>query len=357
MLGRVLKKKVHLCKKYQEDIFGFLSIRFPLSKQRLLNKIAASALVRDKKFKKLIFFLKRFRRRIKKWFFFLRRQLQKKKRQYRHCLFYLRRRFRRSLRIILIKYFILALKSNNKQKRLRLCGHSTRLLKISFKRLKNYSMYPTLNNTKLNILYTLGINFNKLSLFLIRLRRCKILKLKFSMRSSFGFYTLYRKRWSRFKRIFVMRQKIRRFCSRMNMRQFRLCTQKQRGLRTFGASFLLLLETRLDTILFRLNVMMTPFHGRQFLRHQGLLVNGRCVKLPSFCVSFFDIIGFRNNAFFFKYILARFKKRTIFMSLPFYYEVNFRIMVMRFIFYPTSKMLSYPCKIDPVLFGGLGDRF
>ncbi|MFW5749104.1 MAG: 30S ribosomal protein S4 [Chloroflexota bacterium] len=62
-----------------------------------------------------------------------------------------------------------------------------------------------------------------------------------------------------------------------------------------GANLLILLERRLDNVLFRANLAATIWQARQFVGHGHIMVNGKRVNLPSYQVMPGDVIELREK--------------------------------------------------------------
>lgn len=71
--------------------------------------------------------------------------------------------------------------------------------------------------------------------------------------------------------------------------------QKMKG-GTAGENLLILLELRLDNIIFRLGFARTRAEARQIVSHKHVLVNGKCVNIPSYTVKAGDVIEIREKA-------------------------------------------------------------
>ena len=65
---------------------------------------------------------------------------------------------------------------------------------------------------------------------------------------------------------------------------------------TAGENLMILLELRLDNVLFRLGIGRTRKESRQIVDHRHVLVNGKCVNIPSYRVKVGDVIEIRENA-------------------------------------------------------------
>ena len=63
-----------------------------------------------------------------------------------------------------------------------------------------------------------------------------------------------------------------------------------------GANLMILLERRLDNVIFRLGFARTRKEARQIVDHKHVLVNGKCVNIPSYLVKAGDTIEIKENA-------------------------------------------------------------
>ena len=70
--------------------------------------------------------------------------------------------------------------------------------------------------------------------------------------------------------------------------------QKMKG-GTAGENLLTLLELRLDNIIFRMGFARTRAEGRQIVDHKHVLVNGKCVNIPSYTVKAGDVIEIKEK--------------------------------------------------------------
>jgi len=81
-------------------------------------------------------------------------------------------------------------------------------------------------------------------------------------------------------------------------RQFRNTFEKAQKMKggTAGENLLILLELRLDNVLFRLGFARTRDEARQIVSHKHVLVNGKCVNIPSYTVKAGDVIEIKEKA-------------------------------------------------------------
>ena len=62
-----------------------------------------------------------------------------------------------------------------------------------------------------------------------------------------------------------------------------------------GANLITLLESRLDNVVFRLGLARTRKEARQIVDHKHVLVNGKCVNIPSYLVKAGDSIEIKEK--------------------------------------------------------------
>lgn len=63
-----------------------------------------------------------------------------------------------------------------------------------------------------------------------------------------------------------------------------------------GENLMILLERRLDNVIFRMGFGRTRRETRQIVDHKHILVNGRCVNIPSYLVKAGDVIEVKEKA-------------------------------------------------------------
>ena len=62
-----------------------------------------------------------------------------------------------------------------------------------------------------------------------------------------------------------------------------------------GENLMVLLESRLDNVVFRLGLARTRREARQIVDHKHVLVNGKCVNIPSYQVKAGDVIEIKEK--------------------------------------------------------------
>ncbi len=63
-----------------------------------------------------------------------------------------------------------------------------------------------------------------------------------------------------------------------------------------GENLMVLLERRLDNVVFRMGFARTRREARQVVGHKHVLVNGKCVNIPSYLISAGDVIEIREKS-------------------------------------------------------------
>lgn len=92
------------------------------------------------------------------------------------------------------------------------------------------------------------------------------------------------------------KQKMRRIYGLLE-RQFRLSyTQASHMKGRTGEEMIGILERRLDNVVYRMGFASTRAQGRQLVRHNHVLVNGKRVNIPSFSVSNNDKVEIREKS-------------------------------------------------------------
>lgn len=59
---------------------------------------------------------------------------------------------------------------------------------------------------------------------------------------------------------------------------------------------MVLLEGRLDNVVYRMGFAATRAEARQLVSHKSIVVNGRVVNIPSFQVSVDDVVAVREKS-------------------------------------------------------------
>ena len=92
------------------------------------------------------------------------------------------------------------------------------------------------------------------------------------------------------------KQKLRRIYGVLE-RQFHKYYKEAARLRgATGENLLRLLECRLDNVVYRMGFGATRAESRQLVSHKAIMVNGKCVNIPSYQVGLSDVVSVREKA-------------------------------------------------------------
>ena len=92
------------------------------------------------------------------------------------------------------------------------------------------------------------------------------------------------------------KQKVKRMYG-LSEKQFHLFFERAERLKGItGTNLLVLLERRLDNVVYRLGFTNSRAQGRQFVLHNHFLINGKKVNIPSFLVKVGDLIEVKEGS-------------------------------------------------------------
>ena len=63
-----------------------------------------------------------------------------------------------------------------------------------------------------------------------------------------------------------------------------------------GENLMVMLESRLDSVVFRMGFARTRREARQIVGHKHVLVNGKCINIPSYLIKAGDVIEIREKS-------------------------------------------------------------
>lgn len=106
--------------------------------------------------------------------------------------------------------------------------------------------------------------------------------------------------------------------------------------------FLVLLERRIDTLIYRVHWATSFFNARQIINHGHVLVNNKVVTNPSYILNIGDKIEIKKNSF--SIIKDNILKNinNIYVNTPSYIEVNYNILTAMFLYNPHYSYIPYP---------------
>ncbi len=111
--------------------------------------------------------------------------------------------------------------------------------------------------------------------------------------------------------------------------------QKMQGIA--GENLLMLLESRLDNIVYRLGMARTRRGARQIVNHGHILVNGKKVDIPSFRVMPGDTISVKENSLNHPAILSSLEQKV---AVPAYLEFDEKKLSGKYVRVPERSELN-----------------
>lgn len=157
-----------------------------------------------------------------------------------------------------------------------------------------------------------------------------------------------RKKPSDFGTQLMAKQKLKGYYGNIGERQFRrLYEEAVRRRGDTGENLIELLERRLDTVVYRLKFVATPFAARQFVNHGHIRVNGRRVNISSYLVKDNDTIEVKDKSKQLAVVLEASKSAE--RDVPDYLEADHDKMKGRFVRAPKLADVPYPVSMEPNL--------
>jgi small subunit ribosomal protein S4 len=263
--------------------------------------------------------------------------------------------------------YILSIKSQIRYKRKRLEKRKvqTKNVKLMLSRLKitnKYRKYPRLHSKRLMI-----SSIDKKTRRAFRLKRNRVFKRKSLGKRYLISYVKTRRRRNVFVRVKKRRflsqnlinfRKFKRFYSTLTNRQFSIVMREARLKKENNfESLIKTLESRLDILLFRSNLVTSLFMARHFLNHRHIQINGKQAYADS-KIKLYDNVSFkyrslnmhrnivqRNALMHYRVSLIR-SKRIVLLFLPSYLEVDFKALSFNLIAGILNKNVYYPFLVD-----------
>ena len=144
------------------------------------------------------------------------------------------------------------------------------------------------------------------------------------------------------------KQKLKGYYGNITERQFRkYYTDAARRPGDTGENMIGLLETRLDTVVYRAKFVPTPFAARQLVSHGHVKVNGRRVTIASYRVKPGDVVSVRERSRNMALVLEAIQSGE--RDVPDYIEVDGKGLAATYIRVPDLAEVPYPVKMEPNL--------
>lgn len=137
------------------------------------------------------------------------------------------------------------------------------------------------------------------------------------------------------------KQKVKRLYG-MQEKQFRLTFGRaaQKKGKT-GANLLVLLERRLDNIVYRMGFARSLSEARQLVKHSHVLVNGKKVNIPSALVKVEDVISIKEKSRGLAFIKDSIESSER-KGLPGWLSIDAKTFSGRVVAFPTREQITIP---------------
>jgi ribosomal protein S4 len=215
------------------------------------------------------------------------------------------------------------------------------------KRKKNFVIIPIKNGK--NILSHIYDSY-KNDYRYIRLLREK--KIKFFLKRKVKYFAYQAVTGEKEFRRKIRNVKAKHYLNKLKLRRFYGNISKKKIKKIFresflnsnflGKSFICLLESRLDVLLYRANFFKSIFSSRQYIFHQGIYVNGVMLYKPNYKVKVDSFIFIKDIDNFYKIMKSKLRNKKIFGTYPAYLEINYKLGCISLYKIPEVKEVPFP---------------
>jgi small subunit ribosomal protein S4 len=112
-------------------------------------------------------------------------------------------------------------------------------------------------------------------------------------------------------------------------------------------NFVALLESRLDTIIYRANFVPTVFAARQFVSHKHVSVNGKTVNIASYKVKIGDLVQIRQKSRSLNIVIESLQKME--RDIPSYMNLDKDSFTAKLTSKPEFAEVPYAAQMQPQL--------
>ena len=106
-----------------------------------------------------------------------------------------------------------------------------------------------------------------------------------------------------------------------------------------------LLESRLDSVVYRANFVPTVFAARQFVNHKHVMVNGKVVNIPSYRLKVGDIVQVRDKSR--EHVLLVEALQKMERPTPSYLVLDKAAYSVKLLNKPSFSEVPYAMKMEP----------
>ena len=146
----------------------------------------------------------------------------------------------------------------------------------------------------------------------------------------------------------VAKQKLRMYYGNITEKQFRKTYEEAARRRGNTAEFLVgLLESRLDTLVYRAKFVPTIFAARQFVNHGHVMVNGKKANISSMTLKPGDVIQVRERSRNMALLIEAMGSGE--RDVPEYVEVDQKAATAKYVRMPGLTDIPYAARMEPNL--------
>lgn len=146
----------------------------------------------------------------------------------------------------------------------------------------------------------------------------------------------------------MAKQRLKGYYGNIGERQFRRYYDeavRRRG--DSSENLIQLLESRLDTVVYRMKFAVSPFASRQLINHGHVKVNGKRVNIASYMVKQGDVIELREKAKQMAVVIEAGASQE--RDLPDFCNVDQKEFKGTFTRMPSMSEVPYPVQMEPAL--------
>jgi small subunit ribosomal protein S4 len=137
------------------------------------------------------------------------------------------------------------------------------------------------------------------------------------------------------------KQKVKRMYGLTENQFKRFFTMAENAKGITGSNLLVLLERRLDNMVYRIGFAVSRSEARQVVSHAHVTVNGRTVNIPSYLVKAGDRIGIRHKGLV---SVQNALESVVRRGVPAWLEVDKDEMIGKIALLPTREDITIPIK-------------
>ncbi|GHU27232.1 30S ribosomal protein S4 [Bacilli bacterium] len=141
------------------------------------------------------------------------------------------------------------------------------------------------------------------------------------------------------------KQKLKGYYANLGETQFKnLFLKAKKSKKDTAQAFVGLLESRLDSIIYRANFVPTMFAARQTISHRHTMVNGKIVSIPSFLLKPGDVVEIVDRARKISLVVDSLAKME--RNVPSYVELDGNNFSAKYNAIPSIEEVPYPVVMD-----------